>query len=83
MASRSYTMSAVYARMLRAYWRGEGIRLTNEDLALFVHDDALIMAALGGDSDTSELPDWLTPTERKRIESGDAGYMDVFKPGRS
>lgn len=82
---------AVYARILRAILRGEGIRLTADDLAAcgIDRDDAAIMAALGGDGPTAEPPEWLTATERRRYlaamnddDCEESLYLGLFRPGR-
>lgn len=73
----------VYARILRAAHRGEGVRLSADDVYAISHDDALIMVAVGGDYDCDEPPAWLTPTERRRLRSPEeSGYRHIFRPGR-
>lgn len=69
-----------YARIIRAAHRGVGVTLTPDEVMDISHDDAAIMSALGGDNDAA--PDWLTPTERRRVESGGSAYRDTFRPGR-
>lgn len=72
----------IYARIIRAAHRGDGIRLSAEDVYTISHDDALIMAALGGDRD-GEPAQWLTPAERRRIlSSEESAYRHIFRPGR-
>lgn len=82
---------AVYARILRAILRGEGIRLTADELDAsgIDHDDAAIMAAIGGDGPNAEPPEWLTPTERRRFiaavndaDCEESLYLGLFRPGR-
>lgn len=76
---------AVYARIIRAQKRGLGVHLSADEVAAFLADDAVIMAALGGDgSDGSGPPEWLTPMERRRFIDPDCmTYDNVFEPRRS
>ena len=72
--------AATYAKILRAAARRRAVRLTAAECMGVSDDHALITAAIGGDSDTSEPPEWLTPTERRRVLAGQ--FVTVFDPGK-
>lgn len=70
----------IYARILRAAERNEGVRLSADECSALWMDTAAVDSALGGTGETPDTP-WLTPTERRRVEAGEWGQR-VFRPGR-